>query len=91
MTWWPEVLELPHFVEQHRMAQMQVRRRGIEARLDAQGATELEPGLELITLQDLVRTAGDQRYGVVEWGSSRARLFSDEWHPPEWDGVREIR
>ncbi len=32
----PELLELPHLVEQHGVAEMQIRRGGIETRLDMQ-------------------------------------------------------
>ncbi len=38
----PEILQLAHLVEQHGVSQVQVGRGGIEARLDAQRATQLE-------------------------------------------------
>ena len=50
-----ELLELPHLVEQYRVAQMQVRRRGIEARLHLQRLAPLEFLDQLRADQHLVR------------------------------------
>ena len=55
-----EVLELPHLVEQHRVAEMQIRRGRIESGLDPQRAAELEARLELLALDDLVGAAADE-------------------------------
>ena len=63
---WPEILELPHLVQQHRMAEMQIGRGRIEARLDPQRPAELEARLELLALDDLVGTAADQIERVLQ-------------------------
>ena len=51
-------------------AQVQVRRRGVEAGLDPQGAAQLQPRLQLLALEDLVRPAGNQGQGVSGGGGS---------------------
>jgi len=43
-----ELLELGHLAQQHPMAEMQVRRRGVEPRLDPQGPSRLEAGQQLL-------------------------------------------
>ncbi len=63
-----EVLELPHLVEQHGVAEVQIRRRRIEAGLDAQRAAELQARLELLALDDLVGAAADQIERVLQIG-----------------------
>ena len=60
-----QLLELPHLVEQHGMAEVQVRRGRIEARLDAQRAAELQAGLQLVALEDLVGAATDEVEGLL--------------------------
>ena len=55
-----EVLELPHLVEQHGVAEVQVGGGRVEAGLDPQRAAELEPGLQFVGLEDLVGAAADQ-------------------------------
>ena len=60
----PEVLELAHLVEQHRVAQVQVRRGRVESGLDAQRAAFLQAGFQLVALEQLVRPAGDQIQGI---------------------------
>jgi hypothetical protein len=62
----PEVLELPHLVEQHGMAQVQVGRGRVETGLDPQRPAGLEPGLQFLALEDLVGSAADQFQGVVD-------------------------
>ena len=53
-----EILELPHLGEQHGVAQVQVRRRGIEADLDAQRLFLAQAFLELARLDDVDGAAG---------------------------------
>src|SRR3546814_7107899 len=52
-----EVLELPHLVEQHGVADVQVRRGRVEAGLDPQRPARLQPCFELLALENLVGTA----------------------------------
>ena len=47
----PELLELAHLVEQHRVPEMQVRRRRIESRLDLERTAALQLLLELRACQ----------------------------------------
>ena len=61
-----EILELPHLVEQHGVAQVQVGRGGVEAGLDPQRATELEAGLQLLALEDFIAAAGNQVEGMLQ-------------------------
>ena len=61
-----EVLELAHLVDDHRVAQVQVRRGGIEPDLHAQRSVEPETLLELLRLGDFVRAAGDQAERFVD-------------------------
>src|SRR5690606_13837754 len=58
-----EVLELAHLVQQHRVAQVQVGGGRVEPGLDPQRAPQLEPGLQLLALEDLVGAAGEQLQG----------------------------
>ena len=64
-----EVLELPHLVEQHRVAQVQVRRGRVEARLDPQRPAERQPALQLVALEDFVGAAADQFEGMSGCGT----------------------
>ena len=43
----PQILELTHLVQHHRVAQVQVRRRGIQTQLDAQRPVLLQAAPEL--------------------------------------------
>jgi hypothetical protein len=52
-----QILELAHLVEQHRVAEMQVRRGRIEAGLDPQRAAELEPREQIFALDDFFGAA----------------------------------
>ncbi len=56
-----EVLEVAQLVDQHGMAEVQVRRGRVEAGLDAQGTTGLELFDELGFDQQFVGAALDQR------------------------------
>jgi predicted TIM-barrel fold metal-dependent hydrolase len=55
----PELLELAHFVKQHGMPQVQIRRRRIEARLDAQRLPLFQLAQELGLDEDIARPALD--------------------------------
>ena len=61
----PELLELAHLVDQHRVPEMQIRCRGVEARLDAQRHAARQFALELGGQQHFVRAARqlDQLWG----------------------------
>ncbi len=50
-----ELLELPHFVEQHRVAQVEIRRRGVEPRFHLQRFAPLQFLHELRANEHLVR------------------------------------
>jgi hypothetical protein len=63
-----EVLELAHLVQQHRMAQVQVGRGGVEAGLDPQRAAFLQARTQILELEDLVGTAADQGKGFFNRG-----------------------
>ena len=63
-----EILELPHLVEQHGVADVQIGRGRIEAGLDAQRTAELEPRLELLGLEDFLGAAADGFEGMCEIG-----------------------
>jgi len=54
-----EVLELAHLVEQHGVAEVQVRRGWIESRLHAQRSAKLEPRFQVFALDDFFGAAGD--------------------------------
>jgi hypothetical protein len=56
----PEVLELPHLVEQHGVADVQVRRGRVEAGLDPQRAPDAQARLEFVGLEDFIGAATDQ-------------------------------
>src|SRR5687768_9627892 len=90
-----QVLELPHLVEQHGMAQVQVRRGRVETGLDPQRAPRLhgsaQPRLQFLALEDLVGAPGDEVESVVQGTRCGHRKISDEWRLPEWDRRREIR
>src|SRR5204862_498283 len=58
----PQLLELAHFVEQHRVPEMQDGRRGIEARLHAQVHATLELAHQLGADAPPVRAAGASPY-----------------------------
>jgi hypothetical protein len=45
-----ELLELRHFADEHAMAEMQIRGRGIEARLDPEGPALHQFGFKLLDL-----------------------------------------
>ena len=50
-----QVLKLAHLVEQHRMADVQIRRRRVETGLDAQRPTRFQPLHQFFALDDFVR------------------------------------
>ena len=56
-----ELLKLAHLVDQHRVAQVQVGCRGIEARLDAQRLPRAELVLQLRGHQQVLRPARELR------------------------------
>jgi len=56
----PQILELPKLVEEHRMAEMQVRRRGIETGLDPQRTIQGQFLAQIRFQKDFLRTALDQ-------------------------------
>ena len=55
-----QILELAHLVEQHGVAQMQIRRGRIETGLDPKRAAELQARFQLLRFEDFLRTAADQ-------------------------------
>jgi len=57
----PELLELAHLVDEHRVSEMQVGRRRIEARLDTQRLATRELAGELRLDQQFLCTAGNFR------------------------------
>lgn len=61
-----ERLELAQLVQKHRMTQVEVGGRRIEARLDPQALTGAEPFRELGFYEDLVRSAPDDGQGVID-------------------------
>ena len=52
-----EILELPHLVDQHRVAEVQVRRGGVEAGLNPQRLAALQLAFELRGQQQVLRAA----------------------------------
>jgi hypothetical protein len=54
-----EPLECAHFVDEHGVAEVQIRRGRIEAGFDAQGRTALQFAFELRGQQQLMRAARD--------------------------------
>ena len=60
-----QLLELAHLVEQHRVAQVQIGRSRVEARLDAQRAAAREPLGHLLLDQQLVAAALDHCEAVL--------------------------
>ena len=54
-----ERLELPHLVDQHRVSQVQVGRRGIEAGLDPQRPAAGQPLAQFVLEQDFLRAAAN--------------------------------
>ena len=73
-----QVLELPHLVEQHGVADVQVRRGRVEAGLDAQRAARLAGGrVQFLALEDLVGAAADQFKGVLQvWQGRGVQLMN---------------
>ena len=61
-----QVLELAHLVDDHRVANVQVGRGRVEADLDPQGAAGFHPLLQVLHLDDLFRTPGDQPQGLLQ-------------------------
>ena len=57
----PELLKLPHLVDQHSVAEVQIRGRRVEPRLHDEGPPELELRLETVLGQDFVRAASQLR------------------------------
>ena len=55
----PQVLQLAHLVEDHRVAEVQVRRRGVESRLHAQRPALGELAREVLLEDQLVRAPPD--------------------------------
>ena len=67
-----QVLELAHLVQQHGVADVQVRRGGVEPGLDPQGPApgfhgRGEPGFQLLALEDFVGAAADQFKCCCVW------------------------
>jgi hypothetical protein len=54
-----QILELAQLVDEHRMPQVQIRRGGVEARLDPQGPARPELLCQVPLEQDLVGTASE--------------------------------
>ena len=80
----PEVLELTHLVQQHRVAQVQIRRGGIESCLDPERTRFGEPRPQLLAPQQLLGAALDERELLVDgrWahrtpGSGSRRIAFD--------------
>ena len=57
----PEFLELPEFLQCHRMAEVDVRRGGIDAELDPQRASEAQFLEQFLFGEDLGGAAGEDR------------------------------
>jgi len=66
-----KLLELPHFVEQHRVPEMQVRCRRIEAGLDAQRLTSTQLADQLVNDEHLLGTPLELRQLGLEISHSR--------------------
>ena len=62
------LLKLPHLVEQHRMAQMQIRRSGIEARLDPERRAASKLANEVLLGEQIL-------YSSFEFSELRVRGF----------------
>ena len=58
----PELLELPHLVDEHGVPEMQIGCRRIEARLDPQRTPTRQFPFQVRREQDLVGTAGELRH-----------------------------
>jgi len=63
-----EVLELAQLVEQHGVAQVQVRGRGVETSLDAQRAAAFQALAKFLGLEDFVGATTDQGDGFFNRG-----------------------
>ncbi len=61
----PQFLKMAHLVHDHRMAEMQVGRRGVKAHLDAQGTARAEFGAQLVLVDDFRGAAPDERHLAV--------------------------
>ena len=75
----PEVLQLPHLVEHHRVPQVQVGRSWVHAKLDAQGRAR---GLALLQLaqpiglrQQFLAAPKRDRHGVLNGLGDHANLL----------------
>ncbi len=55
----PQILELAHLVQQHGMAQMQIGRGRIEARLHAQRPAKFQSRLQFFEFDDFLGAARD--------------------------------
>ncbi len=55
----PQVLELAHLVNEYGVAQMKVRRGGVEARLDPERSIQFELIDEILLHEDLVNAAAN--------------------------------
>ncbi len=64
----PEILKLPHLVEQHGVPEMQVWCGGVKARFDAQRTPGGEASREILAFDDLFRTARKLREGGISGG-----------------------
>ena len=62
-----QILELAHFIQKHGMAQMQIGRRGIEPRFNAQRTACLQARLKLLKLEYFLRTAADDFEGIFQF------------------------
>ena len=60
----PEILQLAHLVEQHGMAEMQIRRSRIKARLDTQRSSQRQLMFQFFFKQQLVGTTLDLRKSI---------------------------
>ena len=87
----PQVLELAHLVQQHRVAQVQVGRGRVEAGLDPQRPALGQARGQFVDLEDFVGAAGDQFKGLAggvglghggafqELGGNEGNVTAVEW------------
>ena len=64
----PQLLELAHLVEQHGVAEMQIRCGGIETGFHPQRHAGGQARFELLKLEDLLGTAANERKGFIDSG-----------------------
>ena len=68
-----ELLELTHLVEEHGVPEVEVGRRGVETRLDAQRFAALELCDQISLQKDLVHTSANDGKRIVEPGQDSSR------------------